>query len=264
MSVLKDKVAIVTGSCGGIGKSIAMSLSSMGAHIIITSRDKDRAEKMASELEKNGHRATPCRFKLEESQSGVNLLDTAIKAGGRLDILVNNAVSHPTLPPLPLQNMSYEQLEVGITTNLTNILALNAIAHPYLKKTNGCVLNVGSAVVNRNMKSIPLYIIVKGALTQMTKTLAAEWANDNIRVNQINPGVVQTESFKNIGVKKKGISCRIKHYEKYHPLGRIGTPQEIGALAAFMVSPEASWMTGSVIDLDGGFSIQAIPAPPEI
>lgn len=184
---------------------------------------------------------------------------------GRLDILVNNALSHPTLPPLPLQEMNKTMIESGITTNLTNTMALTGSAHRFLQQSQGVVLNIGSAVVNRYMLGIPLYSVVKGGLTQMTKTLAAEWARDGIRVNQINPGVVKTEAYRNIGIPAELLPMLIEHYSQCHPLGRVGEPQDVAALATFIVSDDASWMSGSILDIDGAYSCQGVAplTPPQ-
>lgn len=259
---LEGKVAIITGSTGGIGRSIAEHLSSLGAHVVVTSRDLEKAAGVAAELTDSGRRATPGCFLLEEQSTGKELIETVLAVHQRIDILVNNAISHPSLPPLPLQDLEYEQLEGGISANLTNVIALTARAYPHLKRSKGSVLNIGSAVVNRNMAGIPLYTIVKGALTQLTKTLASEWAKDGIRVNQINPGFVKTDAFKNIGIPEEQVPAFIEYYRQFHPLGRVGEPQDIGTLATFMVSDDASWLTGAIVDMDGGYSAQGIYTSP--
>lgn len=259
MKLLEGKVAIVTGSTGGIGKSIASYLASKGAQVVVTSRDLGKAKDVASEIIKNGGDSFPCQYVLEDPESGKILLDQVIAQYKQLDILVNNAFSHPALPAMAMEKMNYQNLQLGITTNLTNVLELIILAFKHLKITRGNVLNIGSVVVNRNMLGIPLYAIVKGALTQATKVLAAEWAKDGICVNQINPGFVQTDAFKNIGVPEDYHAGIIEHYRQFHPTGRIGVPSDISSLAALMVSDETSWMTGAIVDVDGGFSVQGVP-----
>lgn len=258
--MLKDKVAIITGSSGGLGKGIALSFASQGARVVITSRDIKRAQRTAYEINRLGGEAYPCCFDLEDPSDSETLLGKVLEEFRHLDILVNNALNRPGTPLMLLQNMDYSQLQSLITSNLTNVLALTGQAYPYLKKTSGNVLNIGSVIVNRNMLGIPLYAILKGALTQATKALAAEWAADGIRVNQINPGFVRTDTF----VKKmpaEHLGPIIEHYRRQHPLGRVGESQEIGDLAAYMVSSHSAWMTGSVVDMDGGFSVQGVAFP---
>ena len=259
--LLKGKIAIITGSAGGIGHGIATRLADQGAHVVLTSRSVERGRIVAQEIEETGGAASCRRFVLEDVTSGEELIDSVVAEHGRLDILINNAVSHPTLPPMPLEAMTHAQLQEGISTNLTNVLTLTSRAFPHLEKVRGCVLNIGSVAVNRNMLGIPLYTILKGALTQMTKVLAAEWAAAGVRVNQINPGAVQSEALRNIGIPDEYVAPLLAHYQQYHPLGRLGTPDDIGSLAGFMVSDDAAWMTGAVVDMDGGYSVQGVPVP---
>jgi len=261
MMTLKGKVAIVTGSAGGIGRGIAETLASRGVLVVITSRTQERAKKVAGEIAEKYGCASYCCYQLESQDSAKKLLETVINQHQRVDILVNNAVSHPTLPPVPLEGINYELLQAGITANLSNVLYLSSLAHVYLKITRGCLLNIGSAVTNRTMLGVPMYAIVKGAMSQMTKTLAAEWAKDGIRVNQINPGLVESEAPKNIGIPPEVFSHMVEHYQLFHPLGKIGTPQEIGALAGYILSEDIAWMTGTIIDMDGGYSVQGVPLP---
>ncbi len=258
---MKGKVAVVTGSTAGIGRSIALYFASAGAHVAVTGRNKDTAEKLAHEIQNQGGAATPFRFDLSDPSGGEALLDKVIKSCGRLDILVNNAICGGSdyLPRIHLQDMNYDQIQKGITANITNTLVLIGKAYPYLKQAKGNMLNIGSVVVNRKMLGIPLlYTIIKGAVTQVTLLLAAEWAGDGIRVNQINPGCVQSDAFKKPGISEDHRKSVYDHYQKFHPLGRVGIPDDIGALAAFMVSDEAAWMTGSVVDMDGGYTIQGV------
>lgn len=259
--LLKNKIAVVTGSTDGLGKGIAEHMASMGAHVVITSRNIDSADKMSKKILERGLAATPCRFELEDPSSGEALLKSVLEKHGRIDILVNNAISRPTpLSPALFQKPDDEQVQGYITTNIANILSLTIKFYPHLKNTKGNILNIGSSVMNRHMIDGLLYAVVKGAVTQMTKALAAEWANDGIRVNQINPGFVLVDSFKN-QIPKEALFGIIEKFKRHHPIGRVGKPSDIGTLAAHMVSDEFSWMTGSVVDMDGGYSVNGMPNP---
>lgn len=260
MLTLNDKTAIITGSSAGIGKGIAILFAKLGAHTIVTSRTLAGARKVADEIRQAGGQATPCAFDLEDPTAITTLLTTAADTTGRIDILVNSALSRSTMPPVPLQDMGLEQIQAGVAANLTNVLALTAAAHPYLKATRGCVLNIGSAVVNRHMLGIPMYTILKGALLQASKVLASEWAVDGIRVNQINPGFVRTDSM-SVRQAAENITTILGHFAKIHPIGRVGEVDDIAALAAFLVGEQASWITGAIVDIDGGFSVQGATFP---
>ncbi|MCI5125044.1 MAG: SDR family oxidoreductase [Candidatus Electrothrix sp. AR5] len=257
---LDGKVAIVTGSSSGIGKGIAAALANNGAHVVATSRTYERAVKVVEEIIRQGGRATPCSFDLEDHLSGEQLLDTVKKQLNRVDILVNNAISRDSITPNHFSELQYKNLTSGITNNLTNIMHLTSQAYPYLKATKGIVLNIGSVIVSRHVSGLLLYSIIKGGITRLTKGLASEWANDRIRVNQINPGFVETDSIVD-KYPEKVIKDYKEQWRHHHPLGQIGTSEDIFELALYMVSDKARWMTGSVIDIDGGFSVQGVPFP---
>lgn len=259
MITLKDKTAIITGSSAGIGKAIAVLFSRLGAQVVVTSRSLDRAEEVCEELRLHGGRATACVFDIDDPATISPVLEAATASGG-MDILINNALSRPAIAPLPLQDMEYSQLQAGVNANLTNVLALTMAAYPLLKKARGTVLNIGSAVVNRHTIGIPLYTILKGAVGQATKVLAAEWAGDGIRVNQINPGFVHTDTF-SARQTAENIRMFTEQFSKLHPLGRVGEMEDVAALAAFLVSDQAAWITGAMVDVDGGFSIQGALFP---
>ncbi len=252
---LKNKVAIVTGSTAGIGGEIATTFAENGAKVVVTSRDIGRAQCKVAEIEENGGEGLAVTCCLESSSQMQSLVDVVIDTYGRLDILVNNAISLPTLPPSPLQDLTYEQLGAGINTNLTNVVALTCKAYPYLKKNDGSILNIGSVMVNQHMLGVPpLYTIVKGAISQMTKVLAYEWA-PNVKVNQINPGFTRTAAYKEMGIPDAEADTFFEAFRQFHPLGKIGHPQDIASVAAFLVSEQATWITGMEMNIDGGYSI---------
>jgi dehydrogenase/reductase SDR family protein 4 len=257
---LDGKVAIVTGSSSGIGKGIAIALAKNGAYVVVTSRTYKRAVKVAEGIMKQGGRAMPYSFDLEDHRSGELLLDAVSKHLNRVDILVNNAISRDSIAPARFSELQYDHLASGISANLTNTMHLTSQAYPHLKSTKGIVVNIGSVIVNRHMTGLLLYSVIKGAISQLTKGLASEWANDGIRVNQINPGFVETDSMLERYPENVLKDCKTQ-LQDHHPLGRIGKNSDIAELAAYMVSDEARWMTGAVVDMDGGYSVQGIPFP---
>ncbi len=251
---LQDKVAIITGSTAGIGGEIATIFSENGASVVVTSRTIEGAQNKLADIKKNGGDGLAISCNLESSSDMLALVESAMDTYGRLDILVNNAVSHQTLPSSPIQDLSYEKLAAGINTNLTNILALTSKAYPYLKIDGGNVINIGSAVINQHILGIPLYTIIKGAMSQMTKVLAYEWAPD-VKVNQINPGFTRTAAPKEVGIPDAEVGAFFESFRQFHPLDRVGDPQDIASAAYYLVSDQAAWITGMEMNVDGGYSI---------
>lgn len=260
MDSVRNKVAVVTGSSSGIGKGIALALAKRGARVVITSRTLATAARVAAEVETQGGLAFPCVYDLEQPESGQELLASVQREWKRIDIVVNNALQRTELGPRPFQEITYGQLQAAITVNLTNTMALAARAYPYLRESGGVLLNIGSVIVNRHMDGLALYAIIKGAISQATQVLAAEWARDGIRVNQINPGFVVTDSLAE-RVPAPVVEALRAQFLPHHPLGRLGTVDDLGELAAFLVSRQAGWMTGTIVDLDGGYSRQGISFP---
>lgn len=261
MTTTKKPVTIITGSTKGIGRGIAEVLVDHGHAVVITSRDKERAENYALALREQGHTALGVRFDLEEESSGRLMIDETIDHFGRLDCLVNNALSTSCVPNF--QSLHANAIEFAITSNITNTLLLTKAAYPHLKMTRGSVINMSSIIVSRPILTMALYAIVKGAIVQMTKALAAEWAGDGIRVNAINPGFVYSNSLEAMGLPKDIIDSMYAHCEQFHPLeNKIGKPVDVGNLVAYMASEEATLMTGSIINIDGGLSIQGISIQP--
>ncbi len=253
---LNKKVAMVTGSTAGIGLAIAQELARLGMAVVVTSRDAARAWKVANSIATHGGVALGARFSLETVEDGPRVMGEALARFGRLDVLINNALSQNVLQPL--LGAHYKNVEQAITVNVTNTLEMMRLAHPHLKKTHGCVVNIGSAVCSRPMSGIALYSIVKAAVAQMTRALASEWAADRIRVNAIQPGMIRTQAFESMGMPREAIDVSYKFYEKFFPLG-IGRPADVAKMAAFLCSDDAALMTGSIVDIDAGYAVAGTP-----
>ncbi len=251
------KTVIVTGSSKGIGLGIAAELARQGMAVVVTSRKQADADEAAAKIIEAGGVCAAIQFDLEKADDIQPLIQGCLEIFGRLDVLVNNALSQKSVLPLPA--CDYSMIEAAFTANITNTLALTQAAHPHLKQTGGVVINIGSIIINRHLLGLPLYAIIKGAIAQMTKALAAEWAADSVRVNCINPGFIRTSAFSDLGMTAEQIEQAYDFYKRYIPQHRIGSPEAVAKLVAYLVSEEANLITGASFDIDGGYSVQGVP-----
>lgn len=251
---MKDKVVIVTGSTQGIGRAIVEHCAKKGANVVLTSRDKNNAQRAAAEIETNNSSVLGCEFNIEKRDGIKKLLAFTIENFGKIDVLINNALS--TTIATPLHNMSDDEIEFTITANLTNTFILTREAYPYLKETKGNVINIDSISAVRHVEHMPLLSIIKSALDQTARAFASEWAHSGVRVNAVRPGFIYTNALKNLHVPDDIAAAAYQHFKQYVPLKRIGTPNDVANLVTFLASEQASYITGSIYDIDGGFSNQ--------
>lgn len=251
------KVALITGGSKGIGRGIADALAAQSVAVVVTSRDAQYARQVAGEIEAQGGRALGLPFTLENEEDLEPLIQRTVEAFGRLDVLVNNALTlHAAMP---LEALSRQQIHTAFTANINHTFLLASLAYPHLQHSRGNIVNIASVVVHRHLLGLPIYGIVKGALVQMTKVLAAEWAGDGIRVNAINPGVTRTELLANLDQPQEFIEKSYDYYKNYHALGKVCQPADVAGVAAYLASDAANLITGAVIDVDGGYSIRGLP-----
>ena len=247
-------VALITGSSKGIGKAIAQELISKGIRVVVTSRDLQFAQDVAHKIDVTGNGAIGMAFDICDVSALEKVIAQTIEHFGRLDILVNNAVSQDCL--IPSAEFEPSKIMATITENISHSYLLCLAAYPYLKRSKGNILNIGSVVTNRYLLGLPLYGLIKGSMIELTKVLAAEWAKDDIRVNAINPGFTRTSAFSDLGMDESTVNACYDFYAKYQPLSGVGDPASIANAAVFLTTSSASLVTGSVLDVDGGYSIK--------
>jgi len=250
------RVALITGSSKGIGKGIAQALAKQGVAVVVTSRQLSDAQRLATEIQEEGGSALGLEFDIESQPHLSLIIQHTIEHFGRLDILVNNAVNQHCL--LPSMDFSDEETIKTITTNLSHNYLLSQKAYPYLQAHQGCIINIASVVANQHLLGLPLYGLVKGGIVQMTKVLAAEWANSKVRVNAINPGFIRTQAFVDLGFEAEVIDRAYGFYDSYQPLSGVGQPDDVANAVLFLSNEASSFMTGAVLDVDGGFSVKAL------
>ncbi len=244
---LKDKVIILTGSCTGIGKATAIRCVEEGARVVIHGLEEDAGEKLVRELGKEN--AVLKIIDLTHDDAAAKIVDVAISTFGKLDCIVNNAAlvmsSNLNSTDLPLFRRILE-------VNTLAPFALIREALPYLRRTRGCVLNIGSVNAYCGEPDLLAYSVSKGALMTMTRNLGDTLHRENgIRVNQINPGWVLTE---NEALRKKVQGLPDDWYKdipaEFAPSGRILKPEEIAAAAIYWLSDESGPVSGQVVDLE--------------
>ena len=246
---LKDKVAIITGSSKGIGEGIARVFSKEGAKVVITCRTEQTGEKMADELGAKEGRAIFVRTDVTKSPDIKNMINKTVEAFGKLDILVNNAGYHLSKNA---EQTSEDEWEFIQNTNLRSTFLCSKYAIAHLKKTRGNIINISSMVGQVGQPNAAAYSATKGGQIAMTRNMAIDYAPDGIRVNVICPGWIKTPLVEDWFSQQKDPEAARKYIYGQHPLGRIGTIEECGYLAAFLASDEAGFITGSIFDIDGG------------
>ena len=245
---LRGKVALVTGSTRGIGKSIAEELARAGAKVAISSRKADACEKARADFAAQGHEvlAMPCNISRKEDLQA--LVDATRARWQRIDIVVANAAANPYYGPLT--GITDEAFDKIVTNNVKSVLWLAAMTLPAMKEGGSFILvgSIGGLLANT---VIGAYGVSKAAGHHLVRNLAAEWGPKNVRVNAIAPGLVKTEFARALWEDDKRRAERIEAT----PLRRLGEPRDIGGIAVFLASDAAAFITGQCIVADGGVTI---------
>jgi NAD(P)-dependent dehydrogenase (short-subunit alcohol dehydrogenase family) len=247
---LSGKVAVITGSTRGIGKSIAQEMARAGAKVAVSSRKADACEQVRAEFEKEGYEvlAQPCNVSRKEELQA--LVDATRKRWGRIDIAVSNAASNPYYGPLAaIPDDAFDKI---FANNVKSVLWLAGMTLPGMAELGGgSYITVGSIGGIRASTVIGAYGISKAADHHLVRNLAAEWGPKNVRVNAIAPGLIKTDFARALWEDDKRRQAR----ESETPLRRLGEPKDIGAIAVFLSSAAAAFITGQTIVADGGVTI---------
>ena len=244
---LTGKVALVTGGNGGIGLGMAKGLAEAGATIMVAGRDGDKNKQAVKAL---GGNADSVAADMAE-ESGVRaVIDATVQKFGRLDILVNNAGINIRKPP---QDYSLEEWHRVLNINLTSLFICCQAAYPHLKVRGGKIINIGSMMSIFGASFAAPYGASKGGVVQLTKSLASAWAAENIQVNAVLPGWIDTELTKGARQQVSGLHEKVLART---PAGRWGAPQDMAGIAVFLASPASDFITGTAIPVDGGYSAQ--------
>ena len=247
---LKNKVAVITGSSRGIGKTIAKRYSEMGAKVVISSRKIEACMKVEEEIKKIGGLAKSFECNISKKDSCSELISFTLKAFGRLDILVCSAASNPYYGSL--ENIPDESFEKIMNNNVKSNLWLCQQSIPYLKKSkNGSIIIISSIAGLQGVKNLGAYSISKTADIGLIRSLAVELGKYSINVNGLCPGIIKTDFARALWENPK----ILKNVEDYAPLKRIGTTDEVAGAAILLASKPGAFITGQVITMDGGITI---------
>ena len=244
---LTGKVALVTGGNGGIGLGMARGLADAGATVMVAGRDADKNRHAVEVL---GGKADAIAVDMAEESGARAAVDAAARKFGRLDILVNNAGINIRKSP---QDYTLEEWHRVLNINLTSLFVCCQAAYPHLRVRGGKIINIGSMMSIFGASFAAPYGASKGGVVQLTKSLAAAWATENIQVNAVLPGWIDTELTKGAREQVSGLHEKVLART---PSGRWGVPEDLAGIAVFLAAPASDFITGTAIPVDGGYAAQ--------
>lgn len=245
---LQGKVAVVTGASKGIGAAIASHLAQEGAAVVVNySSSKEGADRVVSEIVGSGGKAVAVQASVAKSADIQRLFAETKKAFGHVDILVNNAGIYEFSP---LESITPEHFHKQFDLNVLGLLLTTQEAVKHFPKDGGNVVNISSVVSTSPVPNAAVYSATKAAVDAITRSLAVELGPRQIRVNAINPGMVETEGTHTAGITESDFR---KQIEQQTPLGRIGQPRDIATAAVYLSSSDSAWITGQTLQIAGGF-----------
>jgi 3-oxoacyl-[acyl-carrier protein] reductase len=247
MAKLTNKVAVVTGASKGIGAGIAKSLAGEGASVVVNyASSKEGADRVVAEIKAKGGKAIAVQGDVSRQADISRLFTETTKAFGRLDIVVNNAGVYEFAPLGDVTEASFHKM---FDLNVLGLILTSQEALKYFGAEGGSIINIGSAASTLTPPTTVTYSATKGAVDVVTRTLSKELGPKKIRVNSINPGMVETEGTHSFGIIGSDFQ---KGFEAQTPLGRIAQPNDIGPIAVFLASDESGWLTGELVSASGG------------
>ena len=249
---LKNKVAVITGSTRGIGEACAKLFAIEGAKVVVSGRNTEDGQRVVGNIKSDGGEASYVSCDVSIPQQVRDLIDKTVELYGRIDILMNNAAIENVKTVLDTNEQELDEL---INTNLKSVFIGTQQAIPYMQKQGGgVIINTGSTFAYVGSPGYAVYHATKGAVLSFTRATAIAYVKDNIRVNSLSPGTIDTPGLRN-GVKATSDNpqAAMDSYLSLQPTGRFGTPSEIAYGALFLASSESGFMTGSDLLIDGGY-----------
>jgi 2,4-dienoyl-CoA reductase [(3E)-enoyl-CoA-producing], peroxisomal len=252
--ILSGRVALVTGGGTGIGLGIASALAAAGAEVVIASRKPEHLKPAAAQLSATGAQVSALEVNVREPDSVARMMDQVIRERGRLDILVNNAAGNFYSPSATLSPNGWRAV---VETDLYGTFFCCQAAYPLLKaQGGGRIVSISMTLHYRAWPQMAHATAAKAGVDALTRTLALEWAGDRITVNAVAPGPIPTEGVKKAFTPPGADGPDLFGMDKFAatsiPLGRWGTPEDIGQMVTYLASPAGEWITGAIFVVDGG------------
>jgi 3-oxoacyl-[acyl-carrier protein] reductase len=247
MGKLEGKVAVVTGASKGIGAGIAKSLAAEGAAVVVNyASSKEGADRVVEEITSKGGKAIAVKGSVASAADVEKIFAETKKAFGKLDVLVNNAGVYEFSP---IENITEEHFHRNFNTNVLGLLLATKEAVKHFNGEGGSIINIGSVASRVTPPAASVYSATKAAVDAITQTLSKELGPRKIRVNSINPGMVETEGVHSAGLAGSEFQ---KQHEAQVPLGRIAQPEDIASIAVFLASADSGWLSGELLLATGG------------
>jgi len=244
---MQRKVAVVTGASSGIGRATAILFARNGMNVLAVGRDKTELGLLANEAASGSIKAHLAD--VTDMTQLDRIASDAIDNFGRIDVLVNSA---GIIKSGSIETTTLDEWDALMDINVRSVFALTQLCVPHLAETKGNIVNVSSVAGTRSFPGVLGYCVSKAAVDQLTRCAALELAAKGIRVNAVNPGVVVTNIHKRGGMDDSAYKKFLEHSRETHPLGRVGTPEEVAELIYYLASDNASWITGATYEIDGG------------
>jgi NAD(P)-dependent dehydrogenase (short-subunit alcohol dehydrogenase family) len=251
---LENKVAVVTGGTSGIGEAAALALAKAGANVVVAGRRENEGNAVVKAIEKSGGKALFVKTDVAREADVKALVDKAVATFGRLDIAFNNAGIEGQMG-LTTEAQTAENYQSIFDINVKGVLlSMKHEAAAMLRHGGGSIVNTSSIAGQIGLAGAGVYVASKHAVNGLSKSAALEFAKKGIRVNTVSPGTIQTDMIQRM--VGDGESEAKKWWENQHPVGRFGKPEEVAAAVVWLSSPEASFVTGTDIAVDGGYMAQ--------
>jgi NAD(P)-dependent dehydrogenase (short-subunit alcohol dehydrogenase family) len=254
---LKDRVAVITGSASGIGRASAVEFAKEGATLVLADLNLDGARETVKQIESAGGRSVAIQTDVSAAESVQALVEQTLHAFGRVDVLFNNAAIQVNKT---VEDTTVEEWNREIGTNLGGVFLCSKFFLPHLRKAKGCIVNMASVNGFFVEPTCAGYCATKGAIIALTKAMAIDHGKEGIRVNCICPGYIDAGLAWGYFEAQTDPAEARRAAGKLHALRRIGRPEEVGRIAVFLASDDASFMTGSAVVVSGGFGIGLPPA----